>query len=97
MDIKTIKNLLRTINENEQGSTLYEAATKMLHIEIQPLISQLSQLVRYGPVEDGDIESKSARSDLIELGLANRACVKGQQGFTVANYLGWDVLHATSH
>jgi len=97
MDIKTIKNLLRTIHENEQGSALYEAAIKMLHIEIQPLISQLSQLVRHGPVDDGDVMSKNDRDNLMELGLANRACVKGQQGFTVANYLGWDVLHATSH
>jgi hypothetical protein len=53
---------------------------------------QLYQLVMSGPVWDGDVISKSARSDLIDWGLASRVCVKGQQGFTGANYRGWNVL-----
>lgn len=56
----------------------------------------LRQLVEQGPVWDGDVLSKSARDDLLQCGLASRACVKGEQGFTVANYRGWDVLKSTS-
>ncbi len=55
----------------------------------------LRQLVEEGPTEDGDIASKAARDDLFDMGLAGRACVKGQQGFAAANYRGWDVLTAT--
>lgn len=54
----------------------------------------LRQLVETGPVWDGDIASKQYRDCLLEMGLANRACVKGKQGFTVANYRGWDVYKA---
>jgi hypothetical protein len=54
----------------------------------------LKQLVQKGPVEDGDIASKVARDDLIELGLAGRVICKGEQGYTAANYIGWNVLKA---
>lgn len=49
-------------------------------------------LVKHGPVWDGDLPSKSARSSLFRLGLASRAVVKGEQGYQVANYVGWTVL-----
>jgi hypothetical protein len=52
---------------------------------------ELAQLVKHGPVWDGDVVSKTARDLLIELGLASRACVKAEQGYTVANYRGYDV------
>jgi hypothetical protein len=52
----------------------------------------LKQLVECGPVWDGDVLSKEARDDLLASGLASRACVRGDQGYTVANYCGWDVL-----
>lgn len=51
----------------------------------------LRQLVEHGPVWDGDVASKAARDDLLEAHLASRACVKGEQGYTVATYRGWDV------
>jgi hypothetical protein len=51
----------------------------------------LTQLVTKGPIWDGDIVSKEARDDLLQSGLASRACVKGEQGFTVANYRGFDI------
>jgi len=53
----------------------------------------LKQLYENGPVWDGDVISKSARDDLLEMGLASRAIVEGEYGFTVANYDGghwWD-------
>lgn len=52
----------------------------------------LAQLVNHGPVWDGDVTSKTARDDLLTAKLASRACVKGEQGYTVANYVGWSVL-----
>lgn len=53
--------------------------------------AELQQLVEQGPVWDGDVISKQARDDLLHCKLASRACVKGEQGYTVANYRGWDV------
>jgi hypothetical protein len=52
----------------------------------------LAQLVRNGPIWDGDIASKAGRDDLLVCRLASRACVKGEQGYTVATYRGWDVF-----
>lgn len=54
----------------------------------------LGQLVKSGPVWDGHIASKVHRDELMSMGLAGRACVKGAQGFTAANYIGWNVHHA---
>ena len=48
----------------------------------------LRQLVEKGPVWDGDVCSKTARGALFDLGLASRAIVKGESGYTVANYRG---------
>lgn len=54
----------------------------------------LAQLVLAGPVADGDIASKAARDELMSRGIAQRAVVKGAQGFTAANYYGYQVHHA---
>lgn len=51
----------------------------------------LMQLVRHGPVYDGDIVSKTSRDLLMEIGLASRAIVSGEQGYTVSTYRGWRV------
>lgn len=79
----------------DQLSEEYIAASFALHHSLSGgQREQLKQLVERGPVWDGDVVSKSARDDLIGLGLATRVCVKGEQGFTAANYRGWDVLRA---
>jgi len=54
------------------------------------LHEQLNQLVN-GPVWDGNVLSKSYRSELIEYGLAMRVCSNGEQGFTGATYLAYSV------
>ncbi len=59
-------------------------------------IEQLRQLVKHGPLWDGDVISKAARGDLLKLRLASRAVVKGQEGYTVANYVGAKVLREGS-
>jgi len=48
--------------------------------------AQLDQLVG-GPVFDGDVIAKSHRDWLLDVGLAVRVCLKGEQGFTGATYL----------
>lgn len=86
---------LSQLISHEQGSEEYQLAAFALNVVMGAAQrEQLAQLVRQGPVYDGDLISKSARSDLIEWGLAGRACIKGEQGYTVANYRGWDVLKA---
>ena len=66
--------------------------TKALWCLLRPPAQEtLRQLVQHGPIWDGDIVSKASRDDLFRLGLAARACVKGEQGYAVANHRGWDV------
>lgn len=48
-------------------------------------VEVLRQLVTRGPVYDGDVASKAARDDLLQIGIASRACVRGEQGYTVAH------------
>jgi len=55
------------------------------------LHESLTQLVN-GPVFDGDVISKSLRSDLFSLGLAIRVCHKGNQGYTGSTYFAYSVL-----
>ncbi len=65
-------------------------------------LESLAQLVKYGPVWDGDIVSKATRGELFDLYLASRAVYRGKEGYTVANYFGYKVLdpkweHAWKH
>lgn len=55
---------------------------------------QLNQLLHQGPVYDGNVLSKSDRSNLIGYGLAVRCCYKGDQGFTAATYAAFTVFKA---
>jgi hypothetical protein len=51
-------------------------------------LDTLTALVERGPVDAGDIPSKSGRSDLIKEGFAVAVLVKGEQGFAAATYEG---------
>ncbi len=55
------------------------------------LREQLRQLLFQGPVWDGFIISKHARTELIRYGLATRCCFMGDQGYTAATYLAFGV------
>lgn len=63
---------------------------KMTGAQIDTLIA----LVERGPLGDGDVPSKSGRSDLIDAGLAIRVIVKGEDGMTAATYAGRDAYKA---
>lgn len=58
------------------------------------LFEQLSQLVVQGPVWDGDVISKSDRNYLFDLKLATKVMLRGEMGYTAANYMGGFVLQA---
>ena len=49
--------------------------------------AQMKQLLFHGPVADGDVLSKAARSDLIAMKLATRCCIHGEAGYTAATYM----------
>jgi hypothetical protein len=51
-------------------------------------IDTLVALVERGPLEDGDVPSKTGRNILCELGLASKVVVKGQDGYQAATYEG---------
>lgn len=56
---------------------------------------QLNQLLHQGPVYDGNVLSKSNRSNLIDYGLAVRCCYKGEQGYTAATYAAYTVFNSS--
>jgi len=68
----------------EYAAIVARRLPKRLHESLRQLIA--------GPVWDGDVISKSYRSELIDFGLAMRVCSKGEQGFTGATYLAYSVM-----
>jgi len=56
------------------------------------LHGQLYQLHAKGPVWDGDVISKSQRSDLLDIGACAKVVVKGQEGFNACTYFGRTLL-----
>jgi len=75
---------LSTEDELASGCELIIATQSLSHSERESLI----QLFDDGPVEDGDVISKSDRDSLIEKGFANRVIVNGADGYTACNYKG---------
>ena len=59
---------------------------KLTGAEIDTLIA----LVESGPLEDGDVPSKTGRDSLLRRGLAVCVIVRGQDGFQAATYSGRD-------
>lgn len=97
MDIISIREIVTKIAAEDQCSDRYNALVKTLKELISPRLGQLEQLIKTGPVEDGDIISKSERDDLLNWGLATRVCCKGEQGYTAATYRGWNVFYADKY
>jgi hypothetical protein len=55
------------------------------------LFEQLDQLATKGPLWDGDVISKSDRSDLLRIGACEKVVVNGEQGYNACTYFGWDL------
>ena len=88
-DIELTKEIITAGQHSADGYFDYAAVVarrlpKRLHEQLQQLVD--------GPVRDGDVISKSSRSDLFDFGLAVRVCVKGEQGFTGATYFSYSVM-----
>lgn len=92
MNKTLLKQILIVLDKYDQCSEEYDiAAFALANIMSSTHREQLHQLVKDGPVWDGDVVSKSHRDDLISWGLATKVCFKGEQGYTGANCRGWDV------
>ena len=79
----------------DQADEYYIQACRTAYSYMTPAQrEELKLLIEKGPVWDGDVLSKATRDDLLRLGLASRAVIKKNQGYTVANYHGWDVWMA---
>lgn len=73
----------------------------MREIEVEALktlgageLDTLVALIERGPLWDGDVPSKRGRDALIEMGLAVRVVVGGEDGWQAATYTGRDVYKA---
>ena len=56
------------------------------------LREQLAQLVHHGPLWDGDVISKSDRTELLYVGAAAKIWVNGKDGYQAATYTGGQLL-----
>ena len=91
----SVQSMMEVFNKHDDGSPEWQCAAIALGTAFPTSRREaLRQLVMEGPVYDGDVISKSERDTLMSWGLASRACVKGEQGYTVANYVGSRVLKA---
>lgn len=91
---ETIKTASTVIEKHGQCSDEYGIAVAAIALSLTSAQREvLGQLVN-GPVWDGDVCSKDARSDLMEMHLATKICVKGEQGYNAATYRGFNVWKA---
>jgi hypothetical protein len=92
-----IEACVKIINKSDQCDDIWDvAAFAISHALTGQQKDTLAQIVEKGPVSDGDVVSKSSRTDLIEMGLVSKAVVKGEEGYQVANYRGFAVYRAQS-
>lgn len=77
MDNSERSNLLHMIDFAKQRRDLHEP---------------LYQLCMRGPVWDGDVISKSARDDLLDIGACAKVWVAGEDGFNAGTYFGGYLL-----
>ena len=86
---------LMTDNEFQYEATVQNVAKTMVGMEVinSHALAVLDALIETykGPLQDGDIPSKSGRDQLIELGLAVRVIHDRADGCTSATYFGRDV------
>jgi hypothetical protein len=54
----------------------------------------LKVLYQVGPLWDGNVPSKSGRDELLSMGLIDKICMRGEDGYQACNYRGRDVMKA---
>jgi len=72
----------------------WELSAFILAVILTSSQREVLKQILHTPTWDGDIVSKCARDDLIDMGLATRCCYRGEQGYTAATYLAYTVAHA---
>lgn len=84
------------LNERPDLSDKDELVELILMIDFarqnKRLHEQLWHLHAKGPVWDGDVISKSDRSELLNIGACAKVCVGGEQGFNACTYFGRSLL-----
>lgn len=91
----SLQNITVTMLRAKIDDDQYEILAKRAFDAMTPAQREaLEQLYKHGPVWDGDVISKAARTDLLDAGIASRAIVKGEEGYTVLNYVGGAVYRA---
>lgn len=94
MIIEMVKRGLAEMEAAEFGSRTYDDAAYSVWLAIESAgREQLVQLLKHGPVYDGDVVSKLNRDALIQCGIAVRCCFRGEQGYTAARYIAF-TLHS---
>lgn len=90
--VETI-HILQTVSQTHEAwdIAIEELAANVIRYKY---FDQLQQLVIQGPVFDGDVISKSDRSALMGMGLAERVMYRGEWGYSAATYCGGFVLKA---
>lgn len=89
----TLADLLDAIHESIELSSANELkdAIKLI-IEVQAMDSGMRDCIRAaylnGPIDDGDVPSKSGRDALLDYGYISKVVVKGEQGFNACTYKG---------
>lgn len=89
----TLADLLEVIHESVDLSSADELkrAVKII-IEVQAMDSGMRDCIRAaylsGPIDDGDVPSKSGRDALLDSGYISKVVVKGEQGFNACTYKG---------
>lgn len=89
----TIKELLDVLHEDVKLSNDVELAWACkLICRVQAMTGCERDTIRAaftaGPLDDGDVPSKSARDDLLEEGMIAKVVVKGEEGFNACTYRG---------
>lgn len=80
---------IKMLNDIDQCEDAWDKCVEEIYMCIRGShMASLNQLVKNGPVEDGDVISKSLRDDLIEWGLAVHVMHCGEFGYTAATYFG---------
>ena len=84
-----IDELAKKLEGVDQCDSDWEKYVRKLYMAIIGThMASLLQLVKDGPVHDGDVISKSLRDDLVEWKLATRVMCRDAFGYTAATYLG---------
>lgn len=83
--------LIETLNDSYADEQTYNLCQWVIANTLNSAEKVVLEQIINKPTYDGDICSKSARDELISLGLATKCCYNGEQGYQVATYKAYGV------